>query len=143
MQTHEIQPNNKTKDKKRVGRGGKKGTYSGKGCKGQKSRAGRKMQPFIREIIKRYPKIRGYRQGTTSEKGISVNLKVLEKNFEKGDKITPAVLVDKKIVRKISGKAPFVKILGSGEISKAFVIEGCLVSESAKVKIEKIGGSIK
>jgi large subunit ribosomal protein L15 len=44
-----------------VGRGGKKGTYSGRGIKGQKSRAGKRLEPIIRSIIKRYPKLRGYR----------------------------------------------------------------------------------
>ncbi|MDO8524222.1 MAG: 50S ribosomal protein L15 [bacterium] len=143
MQIHEIQPNNKTKDRKRIGRGGKKGTYCGKGCKGQKSRAGRKMQPFMREIIKRYPKIRGYRQELRGEETASINLNVLEKNFEKGDKITPEVLVDKKLIRKIIGKVPLVKILGNGELTKSLTIEDCLVSKAAQVKIEKAGGTVK
>jgi len=59
MQLHELKPIHKLKKRKRVGRGGKKGTYSGRGIKGQKSRAGRKLKPAIRELIKRYPKIRG------------------------------------------------------------------------------------
>ncbi|MFH0739738.1 MAG: uL15 family ribosomal protein [bacterium] len=139
MQIHELQPDNKTKDSKRIGRGGKKGTYCGKGCKGQKSRAGRKMQPFMREIIKRYPKIRGYRQELRGEGVASLNLNVLEKNFKAGEKITPEILVDKKLIRKISGKTPLVKILGNGEITKQLIIEDCLVSATAKVKIEKNG----
>lgn len=143
MQIHEIQPQHKNKDSKRVGRGGKKGTYSGRGCKGQKSRAGRKMQPFMREIIKRYPKIRGYRQELRSEEVASLNLSALEKNFEKGDKITPEILVEKKLIRKIAGKTPLVKILGNGELTKNFSFESCLVSKAAQVKIEKAGGSIK
>jgi large subunit ribosomal protein L15 len=61
MQLHEIKPYNKLKKKKRVGRGGKKGTYSGKGMKGQKSRAGAKIRPEIRDMIKKIPKLRGYR----------------------------------------------------------------------------------
>ena len=61
MQLHDLKPNNKSKEKKRVGRGGKKGTYSGKGMKGQKSRAGRKLEPPIRGLIKRYHKLRGYK----------------------------------------------------------------------------------
>ena len=52
MQIHELQPKHKKRNKKRVGRGGRKGTYSGHGMKGQKSRAGRKMVPIIRELIK-------------------------------------------------------------------------------------------
>ena len=143
MQIHEIQPQHKNKDSKRVGRGGKKGTYSGRGCKGQKSRAGRKMQPFMREIIKRYPKIRGYRQKLRSEGTICVNLKTLDKNFEKGAKITPAVLVEKKLIRKIAGRTPLVKVLGNGEITKSFSFESCLVSKAAIAKVEKAGGTVK
>ncbi len=143
MQINDLKPQHKNKDSKRIGRGGSKGTYCGKGCKGQKSRAGRKMQPYMREIIKRYPKIRGYRQELRSEGGLSVNLNILEKSFEKGAKITPQVLVDKKLIRKIAGKAPIVKILGNGEITKALNFEDCLVSATAKVKIEKVGGTIK
>ena len=61
MQIHELRPKHKNRAKKRIGRGGKHGTYSGKGIKGQASRAGRKMVPIIRELIKKYPKLKGYR----------------------------------------------------------------------------------
>lgn len=61
MQLHELKPIHKRKKAKRVGRGGKRGTYSGRGQKGQRARAGRKMKPVVREIIKRYPKLRGYK----------------------------------------------------------------------------------
>jgi large subunit ribosomal protein L15 len=61
MQLHEIKPIYKIKKKKRIGRGGKRGTYSGKGIKGQKSRAGTRFEPIIRGLIKRYPKLRGYK----------------------------------------------------------------------------------
>jgi len=59
VQLHNIQPNTKRKTPKRVGRGGKRGTYSGRGLKGQKSRAGRKIRPQLRDIIKRIPKKKG------------------------------------------------------------------------------------
>jgi len=62
MQLHELQPNHKQRKAKRVGRGGKRGTYSGRGMKGQKSRAGYRMQPQVRELVKKYPKLRGYRR---------------------------------------------------------------------------------
>ena len=52
MQLHTLKRKTKNKTKKRVGRGGKRGTYSGKGLKGQKSRAGKKIRPEIRDIIK-------------------------------------------------------------------------------------------
>jgi len=59
MQFHQLKPIHKMKKRKRIGRGGKRGTYSGRGTKGQKSRAGRKLVPIIRGLIKRYPKLRG------------------------------------------------------------------------------------
>jgi len=61
MQLHQIQPLNKRKSKRRVGRGGKRGTYCGRGMKGQKARTGAKVRPEIRDLIKKIPKIRGYR----------------------------------------------------------------------------------
>jgi len=59
MQLHEVQPIHKNKSKKRVGRGGKRGTYSGRGMKGQKARAGHKIRPAIRDLVQRTPKLRG------------------------------------------------------------------------------------
>lgn len=59
MRLHEVQPTTVNKSKKRIGRGGKRGTYSGRGMKGQKSRAGRKIRPAIRDLMQRTPKLRG------------------------------------------------------------------------------------
>jgi len=143
MQMHQIQPKHKPKGRKRIGRGGKRGTYSGRGMKGQKSRAGGKKQPIIRELIKRYPKLRGYRFGSVRTKPFVVNLDVLEAKFDSGSKINPEVLLDKKIVHRIKGRVPKVKILGRGEIKKSFIIENCLVSKKAKEIIEKNKGSVK
>lgn len=143
MQLHDIKPTIKKKHRKRVGRGGKRGTYSGKGVKGQSARAGRKMKPYIRELIKRYPKLRGYRFKIKSTKSKIVNLDILEKHFEAGQTVNPQVLLEKKIIRKIEGKMPEVKILGEGKITKSLAIEDCLVSKQAKEKIEKANGVVK
>jgi len=59
MQLHEVKPTTINKSKKRIGRGGKRGTYSGRGIKGQKSRAGRKIRPAVRDLMQRTPKLRG------------------------------------------------------------------------------------
>jgi len=142
MQIHQLKPKNKKKNKKRVGRGGKKGTYCGRGIKGQKARAGRKMQPIIRQILKKYPKLRGYEFSPIKKEVAVVNVEVLDKKFQDGDKITPQILVKRRIVRRIKGKIPPVKILGRGEIKKKIIVEGCLFSQSAKEKIEKAGGKI-
>ncbi len=143
MQLHNLKPVHMRKLKKRIGRGGKKGRYCGKGIKGQKSRAGRKMQPIIRELIKKYPKLRGYRQEVRKKLQTQVNLSSLEKIFKSGEKISPETLIKRKIIRKMKGKIPEVKILGKGELKKKLTIESCKVSKSAREKIEKAGGTIK
>jgi ribosomal protein L15 len=56
--------------------------------------------------------------------------------------VTPEKLYEKKIIRKISGKMPVVKILGGGELTKKVNVTGCVVSGVAKEKIEKLGGVI-
>lgn len=143
MQINELQRKHKNKGKKRVGRGGKKGTYSGKGLKGQASRAGRKMVPIIRELIKRYPKLKGYRTFRFENEYTVVNLDALEKNCKDGEIINAENLVKKGIIANIKGKMPKVKILGTGKLTKKLVFENCKASESAKKAIEKAGGVIK
>ena len=142
MQLHQLKPIHKLKKKKRVGRGGKRGTYSGRGIKGQKSRAGRKMAPVIRELIKRYPKLRGYRVRKREKKVAVINIGVLDKEFNNSEIITPKVLLEKQLIRRIKGKTPQVKILGKGKITKKLTIKDCEVSKPAKEMIEKAGGVI-
>jgi large subunit ribosomal protein L15 len=139
MQLHQLKSKYRKK-KRRIGRGGKKGTYSGRGIKGQKARAGRKMKPAIRELIKRYPKLRGYRRPKILKNLASVNLNVLAEKFESGTEITPELLVEKRIIRKKSGKIPLVKILGKGPLNKKFTVKATAFSASAKEAIEKTGG---
>ena len=143
MQIHQLKPKNKTKSRKRIGRGGKKGTYSGKGMKGQRSRAGRKMAPMVRELIKRYPKLKGYRAKNINDRPVILTLDVLEKNFDSSEKITPQTLLEKNLIRKIKGRIPKVKILDGGEIKKKLNIENCQASKSVKESIKKAGGEIK
>ncbi len=141
MQIHEIKVKNKTKKEKRVGRGGKRGTYCGRGVKGQKARAGRKMPPIIRELLKRYPKLRGYKFSPLT-KSFAVNISVLDKLFNDKEEISPKALTKKGVLPR--GKSKYsVKILGKGETKKSFQIKNCLVSASAKKKIEKAGGNIE
>jgi len=147
MQLHQLKPIHKLKKKKRIGRGGKRGTYSGRGIKGQKARAGRRLKPIIRDLIKRYPKLRGYRFKSKIKnqkaKIMIVNLEILEKKFKEGEKVNPQILLEKKIINKIKGKMPRVKILGKGKITKNLIIENCQISKQAKEKIEKLGDIIK
>lgn len=143
MQLHELQAKHKSKKSKRIGRGGKRGAYSGRGQKGQRSRAGRRLKPAIRELIKKYPKLRGHRQESRIQKIAVLNLEVLEKNFNTGEIVSPETLLEKGIIGKIKGRTPYVKILGKGEIVKKLIIENCEISKSAKENIEKSGGTIK
>ncbi len=136
MQLHELKPKHKSKTKKRIGRGGKRGTYSGRGIKGQKSRAGRPPRPAIRDIIKKIPKKRGYRFKSIKTKPQVVNLKDLEKNYKSGEKITPKTLLEKGLIGKVKGKMPKVKILGTGKLTKKLTIEKCSMSESVKKAIK-------
>jgi large subunit ribosomal protein L15 len=141
MQIHQLKPIHKRKNEKRVGRGGKRGKYSGRGIKGQKSRAGKKLKPIIREILKKYPKLRGYKFKAEKEYEV-INLEKIEKYFKEREKVTPDTLVEKGLMRKKSGKIPKVKILGRGEVTKKLIFEGCEISRSAKEKIEKAGGYV-
>ena len=59
MQVNNIKKPKHLKRKRRVGRGGKRGTYSGKGLKGQKSRAGHRIRPQILDYIFKIPKLSG------------------------------------------------------------------------------------
>ncbi len=142
MQLHNIKSNIRLKNKKRIGRGGRRGTYSGKGQKGQKSRAGHRIRPMLRDVIKRIPKKRGYRFKSIKEKPAVVNLEIIEKKFKNGEKITPASLFGAGIIKKMNGELPSIKILGGGNITKNVFVVGCAVSASAKEKIEKAGGKI-
>ena len=142
MQLHQLKPKTKTRSRKRVGRGGGRGKTSGRGTKGQKARAGHRIMPAIREVLKKLPKRRGYNLKSIAAKPSVVNLEVLERQFASGDAITPAMLIERGIIRVRHNKAPIVKILGTGELSKKFGVIGCIVSGSAREKIEKAGGTI-
>ncbi|MCX6820011.1 MAG: 50S ribosomal protein L15 [Candidatus Adlerbacteria bacterium] len=147
MQLNELKRATAQKAPKRVGRGGGRGKTSGRGTKGQNARSGHKKRPDIREILKKLPKMRGRGIGglmSIQAKPLVVNVASLEMAFAAGDTITPAVLVERGLVRtrKNASKAPVVKILGDGELTKKFILSGCVVSASAKEKIEKAGGSV-
>jgi|SRR3989344_5374331 len=143
MQLHTLKRNNPNKKARLVGRGGTRGKTSGRGTKGQNARAGHKKRPQIRDIIKKLPKLRGYRFSGRNQKSSVVNVGALN-IFTDDTVINKNLLFMNKLIRKVSGKYPVtVKILGTGEITVKLFIEGCVVSEKAKEKIEKAGGSIK
>lgn len=141
MQLNTLKRKTKNKKKKLVGRGGTRGKTSGRGTKGQNARAGHKKRPEIRDMIKKLPKLRGYRFNSTEQKPAPVNVGALN-IFDNGATIKPMDLLKSDLIRRKGGKLPMVKILGTGELSKKLTIEGCVVSASARAKIEKAGGTI-
>ena len=146
MQLYQIKPIHKLKKTRRIGRGGKRGNYSGRGIKGQKSRAGAGIRPAIRDVMMRLPKQRGRAKHAFKslfEKPVVLNLFDIDKKFKDGEMINLINLVNKKLIYRTSGRLPEVKILGTGKISKKLNFQGILLSKSARDKIEKIGGTIK
>jgi len=128
-----------------VGRGGKRGKTSGRGSKGQNSRAGHKKRPEIRDFIKRLPKLRGHGKNSNlsiQTKPIAVNVRQLESAFASGDTVNPTTLIEKGVVSLYKGEQPMVKILSTGDLTKKITIEKCAVSAGAKAKIEKAGGKV-
>ncbi len=146
MQTNQLKRIHPNKKRMTVARGGKRGKTAGRGGKGQSARAGNKRRPEWRDIIKRLPKLRGRGKNSNKPfqtKPVIVNLSAIESNFSANDAITPTILVEKGVISTLSGKIPAVKILGDGEITKAFIVSGCYTSGSALEKINKAGGSVK
>ncbi|MBU3901241.1 50S ribosomal protein L15 [Patescibacteria group bacterium] len=143
MQLHQIKPTQKQKTKKRVGRGGKRGTFSGRGVKGQKARSGRKLRPEWRDALKSMPKKRGYKFKSIQDKPAILNLEDLNKAFNGGETITSVVLCQKGLISKAGGRLPVVKILGQGQIAKKLSFKGIAFSASAKDAIIKAGGSVE
>ena len=131
---------------RRVGRGqgSKRGKQSGRGGKGQTARAGHKVRPEIRDMIKKLPKRRGYgkNRGRTVNpdrvQAISFSLTRLDKHFEAGATISPQTLRTEGFLGR---KNTPVKIVG-GESSKKFSFQNVIVTASAKAAIEKAGGTI-
>jgi len=128
------------KTRKRIGRGGASGTggTAGKGSKGAKCRSGYKRRPWFEggqmPLQRRLPK-RGFVNFNRTEYEI-VNINKLE-NIENVEEITPALLREKRIVRK---RDSLVKILGEGELTRKLTVKAHAFSKTAVEKIEQAGG---
>ncbi len=143
MQIHNLKRKTENKKTPIVGRGGKRGKTSGRGGKGQTARAGHKVRPEMRDLIKRIPKLRGYAFNSYAEKVYPINLSTIELVFSNNDSITPSLLIERGIIERKKGKTPRIKILSMGDLTKKVNISGCEVSAGAKEKIEKVGGTVK
>ena len=141
MQINDLKPSSNKSKRKRLGRGGKLGTYCGRGVKGQKARSGSGKGPSFQgteSSFLKLPKKKGFK--SIYDKLEVVNLAELNKKFKDGETVSPKILLEKKIIGRI-GRG--VKILGMGEVDKKLVIENCSVSKTAREKIEKAGGEIR
>ncbi len=134
MQFHTISPHTKSRKERRIGRGGKRGTYSGRGIKGLGARAGGKFRPEERDTIKKIPKLRGYRFHSFREQPVVVNIALLAKSFAEGETVSPESLLTKGLIRRVNGRIPQVKILGTGEFKKKLVFKNVLFSVAAAAK---------
>jgi large subunit ribosomal protein L15 len=139
MQVNQLKRHTKRATKKTVGRGGKRGTTSGRGTKGQKARTGRKLRPELRDIIKKIPKKRGYRFKSIETKPMTVSTDRLEKLFTSGETVSLAELKARGLVSKLVRTA---KVLaGRAKLTKKLTISGLEVSAGARVLIEQAGGT--
>ncbi len=129
------------KGRKRVGRGDGSGhgTYSGRGCKGQKSRSGNKIRLGFEggqlPLIKRLPRKRGFVNiFRTAYNVININKLNI---FEPGSEVTPERLVAAGVVKSL--RHP-IKVLAEGDINHPLLIKANKFSAAAKAKIEAAGG---
>ncbi|HEY4522749.1 MAG TPA: uL15 family ribosomal protein [Candidatus Paceibacterota bacterium] len=148
MQLHTLTPKTKRVRREPVGRGGTRGKTSGRGGKGQTARAGHKIRPEARDQLKKLPKRRGYgknRARTVRSERLTyapVNLAALEVSYAAGELVSPATMFAKGLVRRSGGRLPKVKILGTGRVTKALVVRGCVFSAPARRALESVGATL-
>ena len=144
MKLHELQPAaGSTTAPKRLGRGvgSQLGKTSGKGHKGAKARSGGGKRPGFEggqmPLTRRIPK-RGFTNVFAKEYAV-VNVSALN-CFEDGATVTNEALIEAGLIKKaLDG----VKVLGGGELTKKLTVSVDKVTESAKQKIEAIGGKVE
>ncbi len=134
-----------TKSKRRVGRGigsTKGGHTSGRGTKGQLARQGAKVPLWFEggqlPLIKRMPMLRGKGKLKAMTNTIAVTLTDLERS--QSAVITVESL---KLEKVIPAKASKVKVIASGAISKKITLKGIAITDSARVQVEKVGGTVE
>lgn len=142
MQLHTLKRTHGHRKGQRIGRGGKRGTTSGRGTKGQKARAGHKIRPQLRDFIKRLPKLRGSKFSSINIRPQTVTLEALEETFSNGDTIHPKTLLERGLILRRHGLSAPAKIVGN-KVTKKFSLVGLTLSRAAKAAVEKAGGSIR
>jgi large subunit ribosomal protein L15 len=130
--------------RKRVGcgEGGGHGKTCGRGGKGQTARSGGSIRPGFEggqmPLYRKLPR-RGFNRTRFRVEYEIVNVGDLARLDAAVSEVTPALLAEHGLVRR--GDAP-VKVLGGGELTRAFKITASKFSGSAKTKIEKAGGQV-
>jgi large subunit ribosomal protein L15 len=123
-----------------IGEGSGGGQTAGKGQKGQRSRSGDGKQTGFEggqtPLLRRVPK-RGFTNGDFKVVYQVVSLADIERVFKNQKDVTLEAL---KLHGLVKGRQP-VKVLGDGEITRAYKISAHAFSASAKEKIQKAGGS--
>lgn len=141
MLTLHTLPSSGNKQRRRVGRGnGSRGTYSGRGMKGQRARSGGRRGLKLRGLKQTFlhvPKQHGFKSLAPHTQ--AVNLKALEAAFEDGATVNAESLLKKRCIA--FANMP-VKILGTGTLSKKLTVHANGVSEVARAAIEKAGGTV-
>jgi large subunit ribosomal protein L15 len=144
MRLHNLRPRPGARHRvKRLGCGESSGhgKTSGKGHKGQKARSGGSIRLGFEggqmPLIRRLPK-RGFNNAAFHKHYAVVNLGDLNE-FKAGTTVNEQLLRESKLVR---GDFVGIKILGDGELKHPLTVEADRVSESAKAKIEKAGGTV-
>lgn len=144
MKLHELRPAaGAKKSAKRVGRGAGSGLgkTAGKGQNGQNSRSGGGVRPGFEggqmPLYRRLPK-RGFTNIFAKEYAC-INVERLN-IFENGTEVTPEVLVERGIVKKLYDG---VKILGNGNLEKSLTVKAHKISKAAAEKIEAAGGKVE
>lgn len=141
MNLHELSPAIGSKrDVKRIGRGhgSGQGKTAGKGHKGQKARSGGGVRPGFEggqmPLQRRIPK-RGF-NNIFAKKIVAVNVGSLNV-FEDGANVDAQALINAGIIKK---EHDGIKILSNGKLTKKLNVKASAFSESAKQKIEEVGG---
>ena len=142
---NKLEKINKKKIRPGRGIGSGKGKTSGRGHKGQKSRSGVAIKSFEggqMPLYRRLPK-RGFKSIFKNDTAI-INLSILQSfhDNKKLDLNTPIDLKSLKDKKIISKKYLKLKILGKGDLKNKITISAHAISKSAKLKIEKIGGTL-
>jgi large subunit ribosomal protein L15 len=146
LQLDDLRPAEGAKrNRKRVGRGrgSGHGKTSTRGHNGQGQRSGYGTRFGFEggqtPLFRRLPKIHNFDQNPARRDWVEVNVGTLSQ-FTAGSEVTPATLVEQKILRKESDS---LRILGNGDLKIALKVKAHHVTAGARKKIEAAGGSVE